>query len=254
MISIIEAIILGIIQGITEWLPISSSGHLVLLQNFFNIQPPLIFDIMLHIGSLFVIFIVFYKDIKKLIFGVLKGDKKQIKLFLLLIIATIPIALIGFFLNDLIKSIFNDLRTVGFSLIFTSLLLFLTKIKRKKRKLNIKNTFLIGIAQGLAILPGISRSGATISLGLIQGIEKKEIITLSFLMFIPAILGALLLEINNVSQINNIAPLVIGTLTVIVTGFFSLRFLIKIIKKNKFHNFGWYCLGLGIIILSIAYF
>jgi undecaprenyl-diphosphatase len=254
MISILEAIILGIVQGITEWLPISSSGHLVLLQNFFNIQPPLIFDIMLHIGSLFVILIVFYKDIKKLILGVLKGDKKQIKLFLLLIVATIPIALIGFFLNDLIKNIFNDLRTVGFSLIITSLLLFSTKIKRKKRKLNIKNTFLIGIAQGLAILPGISRSGATISLGLIQGIEKKEIITLSFLMFIPAILGALLLEINNVSQINNITPLIIGTLTAIVTGFFSLRFLIKIIKKNKFHNFGYYCLGLGIIILSIAYF
>jgi undecaprenyl-diphosphatase len=254
MISIIEAIILGIVQGITEWLPISSSGHLVLLQNFFNIQPPLIFDIMLHIGSLFVIFIVFFKDIKKLILGVLKGDKKQIKLFLLLIIATIPIALIGFFFNDLIKNIFNDLRTVGFSLIITSILLFSTKIKRKKRKLNVKNIFLIGIAQGLAILPGVSRSGATISLGLIQGIEKKEIITLSFLMFIPAILGALLLEINNVSKISNITPLVIGTLTAIITGFFSLRFLIKIIKKNKFHNFGYYCLGLGIIILSIAYF
>ena len=254
MISIIEAIVLGIIQGITEWLPISSSGHLVLLQNFFNVQPPLIFDIMLHIGSLFVIFIVFFKDIKKLVLGILKGDKKQIKLFLLLIIATIPIALIGFFFNDLIKNIFNDLRTVGFSLIITSILLFSTKIKRKKRKLNVKNIFLIGIAQGLAILPGVSRSGATISLGLIQGIEKKEIITLSFLMFIPAILGALLLEINNVSKISNITPLVIGTLTAIITGFFSLRFLIKIIKKNKFHNFGYYCLGLGIIILSIAYF
>jgi undecaprenyl-diphosphatase len=255
MVSFLHAIILGIIQGITEWLPISSSGHLVLFQHFFNIEPPVLFDIILHIGSLIVIFIVFWKDIRNLFWGVLERDKESLKFLLYLVIASIPIALVGFLLNDWVKAVFNDLRTVGFSLLFTSVLLFLSRYpKAKLKKLNFGNTLIIGIAQAFAILPGVSRSGSTISLGLMQGVKRKQVATFSFLMFIPAILGATILEIGDVSQVSNIPALVAGTLTAVIVGLISLKLLLKIIRKDKFRYFGWYCLALGLVTLFLAYF
>jgi len=228
MITAIQAIILGIIQGITEWLPISSSGHLVIFQHFFNIAPPVIFDITLHMGSLIVIFIVFWKDIITLTKGVLRKEKTHLKFLTYLIIASIPIAIVGFFLNSYIKAIFNDLRTVGLSLLFTSLMLFLSK-KAKANKLTLKNTYIIGMFQAIAILPGVSRSGMTISAGLIQGIKKQEVIKFSFLLFIPAIIGAALFELKNIGEITNMTPMIIGTLAAIITGFLSLKILLKII-------------------------
>ncbi len=251
MITIIQAIILGIIQGITEWLPISSSGHLVIFQNLFNITPPIIFDISLHIGSLIVILTVFWKDIITLTKGVLRKEKTHLKFLAYLIIASIPIAIVGFFLNSYIKAIFNDLRTVGLSLLFTSLMLFLSK-KAKANKLTLKNTYIIGMFQAIAILPGVSRSGMTISAGLIQGIKKQEVIKFSFLLFIPAIIGAALFEMRNISQVTNISAMLIGTIVSIITGIISLKFLIRIIKTNKFHYFGYYCFLLGIILLAIS--
>ena len=254
MVSILQAIILGIVQGITEWLPVSSSGHLVLFQHLFGLAPPVLFDVILHIGSLVVIFIVFWKDIKELVIGVFKRDKKYLKYLLWLIIASIPIALVGFFLNDFIKSIFNNLSTVGFSLLLTAVLLFASKYpKAKNQKLKLCNTFVVGLAQALAILPGVSRSGSTISVGLMTGMKKREIATFSFLLFIPAILGATLLEIKNVSEITNVSALIVGTIVAIIAGVLSLRLLLKIIDKNKFSYFGWYCLALGLVVLIISY-
>ena len=253
MISMIEAIILGIVQGITEWLPVSSSGHLVLFQHFFGLAPPVSFDIMLHLGSLIVVLTVFWKDILKLAKGVLKREKASLKMLAYLAIASIPIALVGFFLNDLIKSIFNSLLTVGLSLLFTAVLLFISRYpKKKNKKLGIKNTFLIGIAQAIAILPGVSRSGSTISTGLVLGIKKEDVARFSFLMFIPAILGASLLEIKDVVLVTDLPAAVVGTITAMVVGFFSLKLLLNLINKNKFSNFAWYCLVLGIITLILA--
>ncbi len=267
MVSILQAIILGIVQGITEWLPISSSGHLVLFQTLFGLEPPVLFDVILHIGSLVVVFIVFWKDIKKLVKGVLKRDKKYLKYFAYLIIASIPIGLVGFLLNDWIKSIFHSLKTVGFSLLFTAFILYLSKYPKKKNKdLNFLNTLVIGIAQALAILPGVSRSGSTISLGLMQGAKKKEAARFSFLLFIPAILGATLLEtlklieaakINTeytAQMISLIPASIIGTITAVVAGVISLKLLLHIINKNKFSYFSWYCLVLGAVVLLLAYF
>ncbi|MBS3168064.1 undecaprenyl-diphosphate phosphatase [Candidatus Woesearchaeota archaeon] len=254
MNEILQAIVLGLIQGITEWLPISSSGHLVLFQHLFNIEQPIIFDIFLHLGSLIVVLIIFWQDIKNLIIGLIKKDKNSIKLTLQLIIATIPIALVGFFLNDLIKSIFKDIRTVGFSLLFTALLLFLSKYPLIKNKsLNYKNTLIIGLLQSLAILPGVSRSGTTISTGLIQGVKGEKAAKFAFLLFIPAILGATILEARNITKITNFTPLIISTIVVVISGYFSLRLLLFIIKKRKFSYFAWYCLILGLVTLTIAY-
>ncbi|MEK6951962.1 MAG: undecaprenyl-diphosphate phosphatase [Nanoarchaeota archaeon] len=248
---IIEAIILGIVQGITEWLPISSSGHLVLLQNLLKIEQPVIFDLILHLGSLLVVLIVFREDIKKLIIGVFRKD---FKLLLKIIIATIPIALVGFLLKDFIERIFNDLRVVGFSFLFTSILLFLSKYpKVKEKELSYKNSFIIGLVQVLALLPGLSRSGSTISAGLMQGVKNEEVARFSFLLFIPAILGATILEIKNVYLINDFIPLIIGVITVVVIGFISLRLLLYIVKNSKIHFFSYYCLIIGLITLGIYY-
>ena len=253
MNEILQAIVLGLIQGITEWLPISSSGHLVLFQHLFNIEQPIIFDIFLHLGSLIVVLIIFWQDIKNLIIGLIKKDKNSIKLTLQLIIATIPIALVGFFLNDLIKSIFKDIRTVGFSLLFTALLILLKYPLIKNKSLNYKNTLIIGLLQSLAILPGVSRSGTTISTGLIQGVKGEKAAKFAFLLFIPAILGATILEARNITKITNFTPLIISTIVVVISGYFSLRLLLFIIKKRKFSYFAWYCLILGLVTLTIAY-
>ncbi|MFH1276015.1 MAG: undecaprenyl-diphosphatase UppP [Candidatus Woesearchaeota archaeon] len=252
MISIIEAIILGIVQGLTEWLPISSSGHLVLFQHLFGLEVPIVFDVILHLGSLLVIFFVFWKDIKKLFFGVLKGNKFYLKYFSYLILATIPIGLVGFFLKDIVESAFGDVRIVGYSLLLTALILFLSKYpKNKEKKLTWKSGLMVGLCQALAIFPGVSRSGTTISVGLMQGINREEAARFSFLLFIPAILGATVLEIGDISSISNLPALLIGTLTTIIVGFFSLKWLLKVIKRGNFSYFAWYCLGLGIVILVL---
>ena len=252
--NLLEAVLLGVVQGITEWLPVSSSGHLVLLQNLFNIEQPVIFDLILHIGSLIVVLIVFRKSITELIRGILKGEKAHLRFLFQLILASIPIALVGILLNDFIKSIFNDTKTVVFSLLFTAMVLFLSKYpKIKDKALTYKNTFIIGIFQAIAILPGVSRSGSTLSAGLMQGVNKKDTARFSFLMFIPAILGATLFELKNVSQVTDMLALTIGTIAAIITGIASLKLLLYIINKGKLSYFGWYCLIVGLAILIPQY-
>ena len=201
-----------------------------------------------------VVLIVFRKDILALAKGVLNQDKLALRFLLWLAIASVPIALAGFFLNSTVKSAFSNLRIVGFSLLITSLMLFLSKYPKKKAKrLSAKSTFVIGLAQAIAILPGVSRSGATISAGLMQGVKREEAARFSFLLFIPAILGAAVYELKNISQVSGITALLLGTLASVITGLFSLRLLLRIIKKGKLSYFGWYCLALGIVVIVVAY-
>ena len=252
--NLFNAIFLGFIQGVTEWFPISSSGHLAIIQSLFNMEVPMAFDIFLHFASLIVIIFVFYKDIKEIIIGLIKKEKKYIKLFLYLIIASIPAGIIGFLFNDLIENIFSNILFIGIFLIITSIILFSTKfIKNNNKELNLKNAFIIGLFQAFAILPGISRSGSTISAGLLQGINPKEAVKFSFLLSIPVILGASILGIKDINQIDNLEYLLAGGIVTIITGIFTLKFLLKIIDKNKFKNFSLYCfiLGTAIIIYSI---
>ncbi|MFH1332525.1 MAG: undecaprenyl-diphosphate phosphatase [archaeon] len=250
MVGFFEAFVLGLVQGVTEWLPVSSSGHLVLVQNFFGISEPVVFDVVLHLASLLVILFVFWKDIVKLVSGLLSFEKSSVRFFLMLVLASVPVAFVGFFFNDFIKSIFNNNYTVGVSLLVTSALLFLSKYPRLKNKsLNFVNSFVVGVAQAAAILPGISRSGATISSGLMMGVKKEEVAKFSFLLFIPAIVGAGLFEINSISEVSNFSVLFVAFLTALVFGFLSLKLLLSLIKKGKFHYFAWYCLFLGLIVL-----
>ncbi len=252
--DIFQAIILGIVQGITEWLPVSSSGHLVLFEHLFGLSQPLLFDIMLHVGSLIVVLYYFRKDIRELIFGVFDGDREKFRIVLMIIIATIPIALVGYFFQDFIESIFKDLRTVGFALLFTSLLLFLSRYPKKKEgRMTYMNALGIGIFQAIAILPGVSRSGSTISSGMMLGVRKEEAARFSFLIFIPAILGAFVLHLGDITAFTDPLPVIIGTLVSAIVGYFTLKLLMNIIKRDKFSWFSLYCLLLGIVVLVVAY-
>ncbi len=250
-LSIFEAIVLGTVQGVTEWLPVSSSGHLVLAQHLFGLEQPVVYDIVLHLGSLLVVLAVFRKEIIELAAGALKREERALRYAAYLAVATVPIGLIGVFLNDLVKELFSDVRTVGFSLLFTALLLHLSQYpKEKTGKITLKSAVFIGIAQGIAILPGVSRSGATISAGLMQGVEREEAARFSFLMFIPAILGATLVEAGNITEIAEPMALAAGTLASVLVGFASLKLLLGIVKEGTFSRFKWYCLALGLLILA----
>jgi undecaprenyl-diphosphatase len=254
MVSIFEAVILGIVQGITEWLPISSSGHLVIFQHFFNIKQPIALDLALHIGSLIVVFIVFWKDIVKLTKGVLFFERESLIFALWLVLATIPIALVGLFFRDFVESAFDSIRMVGFGLLITAAFLFLSKYPIKKDKaLSLKNTFLMGLSQAVAIIPGVSRSGFTISAGLMQGADKEKAAKFSFLMFIPAIVGATILEYKKFSSADDITAILIGVIVTIIVGIIFLRALLKIVKEGKIHKFGWYCLAAGIFAIALSF-
>jgi len=255
--DIFQAIILGIVQGITEWLPISSKSHLIIIQLLFGLVQPAIFDLLLHIGSLLVVIFVFWKDIWALIVGVFKGDKKSLKYAAYLIIASIPVAIIGFVFKKQIELALSNMYILGFGFLFTALILFCSKftfVKNVKNKsLNFWNTLVIGISQALSVLPGVSRSGTTISTGIIIGADKKEVAKFSFLMFIPAILGATLLEIKDIGMITNIPAMIIGVIVAMITGYFAIKLLMNIINKNKLWYFSIYCAILGIIVLLFAY-
>lgn len=253
--TLFQGFILGIVQGITEWLPVSSSGHLVILEYLFGIKETLSFNIALHFASVMVIFIVFWNDIKNLIIGVLKREKKALKMFLYYFLASIPAGIFGILLKNSLEKVNQNLFLIGIFLIITSIVLFTTKFSKKNNKeINIKNSLLIGAAQAFAILPGISRSGMTISAGLGLGIDKEEIAKFSFILAIPAILGASLLDIRNLQSIQNVEAVIIGMIVCLIVGILSLKFLLNIIKKNGLYKFSPYCFLIGIVSIILFFF
>jgi len=253
--TLFQAFILGIVQGITEWLPVSSSGHLVILEYLFGIKETLSFNIALHFASVIVIFIVFWKDIKDLIIGVFKKDKKSLKMFFYYFLASIPAAIFGILLKNSLEIVNQNLFLIGIFLIITSFILFITKFNKKNnKKIDTKNSLFIGLAQACAILPGISRSGMTVSMGLRRGIDKEEIAKFSFILAIPAILGAAILDIRNLQSIQNMEAVIIGMIICLIVGVLSLKFLLNIIKKNGLYKFSPYCLTLGILAIIIFFF
>jgi len=248
--SLLQSAILGIVQGVTEWLPVSSSGHLAIIENLFKIKPDISFNVFLHFASLLVLFIFFWKDIIKILKAFVKFDFKSEdgRLAIFIIIGSAITALIGFTFKDLFESFFSNLTIVGIALLVTGTLLFFSEKKEGKKKLNYFDSFLIGLMQGIAIIPGISRSGSTISLGLLRGIDKVKIFRFSFLLAIPAILGATLFE--GVNLVFNL-DLLIGFVFAFVFGYISLKLLMKLVINKKFHYFAWYCWGLGLLVLFL---
>ena len=245
----LQAILLGIIQGVTEWLPISSSAHLVIAQKLLNLEQSLSLNLYLHIGTLLVIFLVFYKDIYKIIkaFFTFKFSTFHGKLSLFIILGSIPTALIGYYFHNIFLSFFNNLKAIAYALLITSGLLYFSQFEKTKN-LNWFHSILIGAIQGFSLIPGISRSGSTISLGLLLGVNKNQIMKFSFLLAIPAVIGAAFYELKPV-EINSF--IIVSFFTSLIIGYISLRLLLKIIKKGKFHYFSYYCLLLAILLLIL---
>ena len=252
MISYLQAILLGIVQGITEWLPISSSGHLVLFQQWFGLKVPVAFDVILHVGTLMVVLLVFWKDILKIFKSLFKWQwDKNTKLLLFIILGSIPTGIIGLVFHDWLISLFSSILVVGIALLFTGAIVYLSKFPKKDEKLNWWKAVIVGVVQGLAIIPGISRSGSTISFGLLMKVKRSEIAKFSFLLSVPAIMGAAILEGKNLVLVD-IGPMIVGTLTSVVVGYFALKYLLRLIKEGKFYYFSYYCWALGSIVLAFA--
>jgi len=249
--TIFEAVLLGIIQGLTEFLPISSSGHLVIGQKLLGISiVGNVFEIVVHLGTLVSVLIVFRSDIWQLITSI-KTVSSQ-KYIITIIIGTIPAVIIGFLFKDIIIEAFENIKVVAITLVITGIILFTTKfIKNKQKEISNSSGFLIGIAQAMAIIPGISRSGMTISLGMHLGIAPDKAAKFSFLLAIPAIAGAGILTgldlMKSTEPSLTMSVLLVGFLSSLLVGWISLRWLLGLIQEGKFHWFGIYCILLGLI-------
>ncbi len=239
----LNEILLAVIQAATEFLPISSSGHLALISNLIS-KPNLFFFTALHLASLIAVIIFTRKEI----FNLITFNKKYKKLWIYLIIATIPAALFGFFFNSLIEKTFTSYLLLSITFLFTAIILFLTRFTKTNSKLNLKNTLFIGLFQVLALFPGVSRSGMTISASLFSGIKKEKATKFSFLLFIPLAIGAFMLELKDFYISTS---LIISFIICIIFSLLFLNLLTIIIKKQKFWLFGFYCLLMSAISFTL---
>ena len=273
--NILHAAFLGLVQGLTEFLPISSSGHLVLFQHLLGFQETMItFDVILHAGTLMAVLVYYANDLLEMvkevlwvIGGLFKGKKfgelmdyyPQARIASYLLVATFPTGCIAILFHEAVESMFGSIMAVGVAWIITGTFLILTrKIKgdRGLEGMTHQDAFIIGIIQGIAIIPGISRSGSTIIAGIFCGLDRKQAAKFSFLMSIPAIVGANLLEIRKGMEgvAENWLPYLVGAATACIVAYITIAFLLKMIQKGNFFLFGFYCLGIGILTLGYCIF
>lgn len=262
LMSFFEAILLGALQGLAEFLPISSSGHLQIAEHLLHLKEvPLLFDILLHLATLAAVCLVFYKTIARL-FAVLGRfiirkskleDKEDLQMIAALLIATVVTGVFGLLLKDWVKTL--NIKVIPVCFIITGAVLFLSEKIQIKKNLAVPSlfgAFIIGLAQGIGVTPGISRSGSTISAALFTGLSRERAGEFSFLLSIPAILAAFILELKSADTLSVAVPpvsLIGGMLTAFVVGFFSLKFLLKLINGGKLGFFAYYLIPAGILLL-----
>ena len=278
--SITSAIFLGIVQGLAEFLPISSSGHLSVLQNLFHLssleEGHLFFDVLLHLGTLVSIFICYWKDIKDMVrevFIVLRGGRtitgervsqplSAARLFMMLVIATLPLVLIVP-INGLVEELYYKSWFIGIAFLLTGCLLFvsdkMTPGRKTEKNMRIRDALIIGCCQCVATIPGLSRSGTTITAGIATGLDRQFAMRFSFLLSIPAVLGANILSIvDAVSEgidVSLLPAYLLGMLAAVVSGIGAITLMRLISRKNKFGFFTYYCWAAGIVtlVLSLSY-
>ncbi len=271
--DILEAIILGIVQGITEWLPISSSGHLAMIQHIFGEEVPFVFDMMVHFATLLVLVGFFRSEIKDVILqfiaivrdvlhkvpiGKAIRDTKR-RMCVVIVIGTIPTGIIGLVIDHFIGDLYASLILIGVMLLSTGALLFFTTrvvAKRMIENVGLKDAVVVGIVQGLAAMPGLSRSGTTIGTGVLLGIEQETAGKYSFLLAIPAVAAGTLLHVNDVAGMSNseLLPLSVGFASAAIVGYLSLFLLMKVLKSGRIHIFAPYCLLAGALAITLACF
>ncbi|MDW3208886.1 MAG: undecaprenyl-diphosphate phosphatase [Reichenbachiella sp.] len=259
--TFIEALILGIIQGLTEFLPVSSSGHLELGTYFLGVQSEdnLLFSIILHGATACSTVVIFRKDILEIIKGIFKFEWNESTQFAaMIVLSMIPVGIVGVFFEDQIESFFGgNILLVGTMLLVTAALLAFTYFSKKNEgAINFKNSFLIGLAQAIAIMPGISRSGSTISTALLLGVNKEKAARFSFLMVLPPILGAMLLKTKDFLENPEIAAnvsgmnLTVGFIAAFLSGLLACQWMISIVKKGKLVYFAIYCGVVGLLAVA----
>jgi undecaprenyl-diphosphatase len=262
--DLLQSIILGLIQGTTEWLPISSTGHLRIVEYFFGLSVPLLFDVTLHVGTLLVTLIYFRGAIKKVLSSLWHRDchSEDGKLILPIIIGTIPTAFIAVLVGDDLDKYLSTLLFLGAGFIAGGIVLFTSKFgKERKNTISVPVAFLIGVMQGIAIIPSISRSGLTIAVALLFGVKKELAFKFSFLLSIPAVVGALGLTLYqehstfSLASINTI-DIVAALVVTVAVSFLALKLLWKILSAKKFYLFSIYCLliGVALVVLSLLGF
>ncbi|MDY2744377.1 MAG: undecaprenyl-diphosphate phosphatase [Methanosphaera sp.] len=275
MLDIISAIILGAVQGISEFLPISSSGHLVIVPHLLGVETGLAFDVILHVGTLVAIFTFFWKDIINIIKGFIvsiinltegfdkfKDGLRRVpeeRFAWLILIATIPTGIIGLLFNNVVETIFRGTVFVGLFLIITGIILYYSERHSSgnitEKDMSFKQAITIGICQGLAVLPGISRSGATIASGLCLGLNREYAARYSFLLSVPAVVGAAVFKVKDLAIIDaTTTVLVAGFLSSVIFGYLSIKLLMKMIEGWSLDIFAYYCWIVGILtfVLSIV--
>lgn len=269
--DLLQAILLGILQGITEFLPVSSSGHLVLAQALFgrDLETGITFEIVVHFGSFCSIVLYYRKLISEIIMDLFKSlnpkgikegmykTNSNVKFCWFILISMIPAVIVGFTMQDSIEKLFLNPFFVSCMLLVTGTLLFSTRfVKNPRGEINTFRSVMMGIAQAFAIIPGISRSGSTISIGLFTGVKREEVANFSFLMVLPVLAGAMLLAIMDLMETGietaAVFVLITGFLASFISGYLALSYLVALLKKEKFFYFSYYCWAVGAI--GIIYF
>ncbi len=263
--SIIDAIILGLVQGLTEFLPISSSGHLVLSQHLLGVggDQDIVFEVFVHFGTVLSILTVYAREARDLTLSVVRGvthpnrlraayaEDPSFRMAVQILLSAIPAGIIGLTLEDSISEAFSDPKLVATMLIVTGLILFLTRLFRsvEKRPFNLLIAFFVGCAQALAIIPGISRSGSTISMAMYWKVDPTEAARFSFLMSVPVILGATALKVLDVladgTTSESVLVLAVASLTAYISGYGAIKLLLRVISFGRIRLFAFYCLIAG---------
>jgi len=285
-----KAILMGFIQGLTEFLPVSSSGHLALVKQIFKMDTGsgILFDVLLHVATLLVICIVYFKDVARLVIeliGIIRDVFRNIVIFFkgmggaqksdyipimtssyrrfasMIIISTIPTGILGLLLNDIVDAASANMIVTGVCLIGTGTILFIADFiegrNKKPKDANLGDAFCVGAAQGIATLPGLSRSGTTIAACLLCGFDRRFAVKYSFIMSIPAVLGALILELTKLGSesitAGDVGCYFVGMIVAAVVGFGALIAVMKLVMSKYFKYFGFYCMGIGLISIILFF-
>jgi undecaprenyl-diphosphatase len=256
----LAAAFLGAVQGLTEFLPVSSSGHLVLFQEFLPISgDEVLFDLVLHLGTLIPVLAFYRQDLALILRDLRPGpglwQRPGAQLAAAVVVATAPTAAIGLAFKDVFEALFANPAALVFSFALTGLLLHSTTVARPPhRTLSLPLALILGIAQGIAITPGISRSGTTIAVALLLGLEREQAARFSFLMSLPAILGAVLLKLRDVEGYpSSWGPLLLGALVAVVVGALALQLLVRLVLRGQFAAFRWYVWGMALVAAGVAW-
>jgi undecaprenyl-diphosphatase len=261
---LIQYLVLGIVQGVTEPIPISSSGHVVIFQELFGIVAEgLSFAILVNFGSLIAVMVIYRKDIMRLIYNGLlylikreESAKEDFQFIIFLVIATVPTGILGLLFEDVVSSNLSGVTTVGVTLLITGIALWIIRNLRGRKHdgdLTIKDAVIVGLAQSVALIPGVSRSGATIVAAMLLGMKQETALRFSFLLYIPVSLGITVLSVSDIINDPNfdtlMIPYAIAFLASIIASFFALKWFINIMKRGNLKYFAYYCFIVGFLVI-----